>query len=687
MQKFYKPSRVAVIIIIICLITAIYMTTLYKLQIYDTGADQDAAFAGDTTTQTITMTADRGDILDRNGNVLVSTRAAYNITLSRETLLGRDDINDIILRLIYAAFDYNISYTDTFPVTTGAPFTYVSNMTDSQKANLKYYIDYFKDDLSENISASDLIIWMKQHYGLDYTTNIADARLIIGIRYEMELRAIKSMNTYVFADDVGIDVITMLREHQQEFPGVNIDTSAQRVYHTKYAAHLLGYIGKMTQEDYADKYKALGYAYGSMIGKSGAELAFEQYLHGTDGTQAITKSDDGTVLDVSMTNEPVPGENVFLTIDIGLQAVAEDSLAAKIDLINAGRTVEDRVTGGAVVVTNVHTGEVLASCSYPTYDPATLSDNITDLLNNESQPLYNRATMGTYNPGSTFKMVSALAGLKSGKITGSTTVFDSGKFTKYPDYQPVCWIYNSTGAGHGLENVVTALRDSCNYFFYWLGDTIGIDAISATASDFGLGAKTGIELPEKIGTVATPENKKELLNDNWYASDNMISAIGQDINYFTPVQLSKYVSTIANGGTKYPLTILANVRSADFSSVIYTPQRYSEGTVTGSEYIPYLQEGMKLVASEGTASSVFKSYSVKVAAKTGTVQTGGNNAKLNDGIFVCYAPADNPEIAISLVVEKGTSGSTIMQIAKDVMDYYFKKDTQVTVARDNTILP
>lgn len=684
MQKFYKPSRFAVIYVIMALLLGIYMTTLYKIQIYDTAADENAWLARNTTRQVVTLTANRGDILDRYGNVLVSTRAAYNITLSRDALLDRDDANDIILRLIHSAVGYGISYTDTFPVTQGAPFTYLSDMTGTQKDLLNWYLkhfEYFGGD--QNITASDLIVKMKEHYGIDYTTNITDARLIIGVRYEMELRAIKSMNPYVFATDVSTDFLTLLKEQQQMYQGVNIETSAVRVYHTTYAAHLLGYIGKMNADEYP-VYKDQGYSYSSMVGKAGAELAFEQYLHGTDGTQIVAKSENGTVIDIDTIKEPVAGNNVFLSVDIGLQAVCEDSLAAKINLINSERSEEDRVTGGAVVVTDVRTGEVLACCSYPTYDPSTFMQNYDDLSTNNTKPLYNRATMGAYNPGSTFKMVTALSGLKSGDITPSTTYTCTGKFTKYADtgFAPNCW----NRAGHGVENVVTALRDSCNVFFYALGDTIGIDAISETATEFGLGAKTGIELPESAGILATPEYKKNVVGETWYAADNIITAIGQGYNQFTPVQLANYIATIANGGTRYPMTMLSNIRNADFSTVVYEPTHQALGTISGSQYIPYLQQGMKLVASQGTASSIFKNYQVPVAAKTGTVQTG-SSALLNNGVFVCYAPADNPQIAISIVVEKGTSGSTIMEIAKDVMDYYFKEKPSISVAQDNAILP
>lgn len=690
MQKYYKPTRIAALFVAVSFLLAIYMTTLYKLQLIDTSAEANAYLTRDAVTKDVTLTSNRGDILDRNGNILVSSRAAYNITLSRKILKDRPDVNKIVLDLIHTAVDNNIAYTDSFPVTSGAPFAYVSDMTNAQKRNLEAYLkyfDYFK--MGPDISASDLIIKMKEHYGIDYTMNIPDARLVIGVRYELELRAISSMNPYIFANDVSVDYITLLE--QKHLPGINIETSAKRVYHTTYAAHVLGYIGGMSQDDYDKTYKAKGYSYNTLIGKDGAESAFEQYLHGQDGAQSITTSADGTVLNVETTTPPTPGNNVFLSIDIGLQAVCEDSLAAKIDILNATRAENQRVSGGAVVVTDVNTGEVLACASYPTYDPSVLSTSIGDLINNPTRPMFDRATQGTYMPGSTFKMVSSLAGLKSGFITPSTTVNDTGRYMKYADtgYTPSCWIYPETNSGHGLESVVGAIRDSCDYFFYWLGDNIGIRAIADTAADFGLGSKTGIELAEKAGTIATPEAKKAAGQGEWFAANNMIAAIGQDLNLFTPVQLANYVATIANGGTHYSLTILDNIRSADFSSVVLKPQPKVMNMIQGSEYLSYIQEGMREVASSGTASSIFDGFFVKVAAKTGTVQsdlTYGIEA-LNSGVFVCYAPADKPQIAISILVEKGTSGATIADISKDILSYYFKSNPSISVAKDNSILP
>ncbi len=683
MHKFYKPSRIALLFVLLGIVVAVYLAALYKMQIYDAGPDDNAYLARNVSTQEVTLTADRGDILDRNGNVLVSTRAAYNVMISRDKL-PEDSINDILLELVVSAVDFGVNYNDSFPVTPGAPFSYVLDMTTSQRKHLDAYFAYF--GLDPQISASDLIVWMKEHYKLDYTTSISDVRLVIGVRYELELFAVVGLDPYVFANDVGIDFITLIKD--KDYPGVSINPTAKRVYYTTYAAHLLGYIGKVSAEEYADKYKELGYSYNAMVGKDGIERVFEEHLHGTDGKQEITTGEGGVIIDEVTTKEPVPGDNIILTLDIGLQEVCEDSLSARIDFINADRVEENLVTGGAVVVTAVKTGEVLASASYPSYDLSTIGQTFNDLLDNPNFPMLNRATMGIYNPGSTFKMITALTGLKSGIITPTTQIECTGIYTAWieedSNFAPTCWIY--PGA-HGNETVVTALRDSCNYFFYTVADLGNINDMVDTCIDFGLGSKTGIELPEKAGILGSPEYKMETLEEQWYPADSIYTGIGQSYNHFTPIQLANYVATIANGGSVRNLTILSNIRSSDFTTVLEQPSHDIIRTVEGTEYLPLLQEGMELVASDGTAASVFKDYMVPVAAKTGTVQTSTDNETLNNGVFVCYAPADDPEIAIALVVEKGTSGSTIMKIARDVMDYYFGRSTSIFVAQDNTILP
>lgn len=679
MQKFYNPARIVAIFVVLSIFLAVYIASLYRLQLVE-GDDYQEAL--NTKKSTSVLTAARGDILDRNGVLLVSSRSTYNVTISRSTLLSLDDPNDTIFRLVHAAVENGVSYTDSFPVTIGAPFAYLSNMTSIQETRLSKYFEYF--DLNSDISASDLIIWMKNHYGIDYTTNISDARLIIGIRYELEVHFILNKSSYIFAEDVDTDFISIIKE--QDFPGVNIVTSSEREYNTDYASHILGSVGYMNENEY-EIYSEQGYSLNTLIGKEGVEQAFESYLHGTDGSVLTTTNSSGAVVNVETIQEPVAGKNVYLTIDIGMQEVAEDALADLIATINDNRSSDEEMAeGGAVVVVDVNSGEVLTSASYPTYSLLTYKSDYTNLAEDETQPLFNRATQGTYNPGSTFKMVTALAGLRESVITRWSTVTDMGKYTVYPSFQPSCWIYSSSHTTHGTLDIVGALQESCNYFFYWLGDHLGINAISSAASDFGLGSKTGLEIFEVSGTLATPEYKETELNEGWWAADTLITAIGQGHNMFTPVQMADYIATIANGGTLYSLTLLKTVKEADYLSTVYETDPEQLSVIDDpDDNISILQEGMRAVALNGTASSVFSNYPVPVAAKTGTVQS--DTATKNNAVFVCYAPVDDPEIAIVVLVEKGGSGSTIMSVAKKIMDYYFASPESQTETNENTLLP
>ncbi|MGM9522449.1 MAG: penicillin-binding transpeptidase domain-containing protein [Oscillospiraceae bacterium] len=678
MERIIKSSRLVILAVILSVLLIIYGFTLYKLQIIEGNKYLEDSVGSYSTTQTIH--AARGSILDRNGKLLVSDRTVYNVNISRTALLKQDDPNGLLLRLIQAAQAYDIDYNDTFPVTISAPFDYLAGATSSQQERLKAYFEYF--DLDPDISASDLISWMRSHYGIDYTVTAEDARRIIGVRYELELRVIINTTDYIFAEDVSTDFITYISE--QNFPSVTVETTSERQYHTTYAAHLLGYVRSMSLDEYNDVYKALGYPYNALVGKDGVEYAFEEYLHGTDGTRTTYRDSSGAVTNVEETPAQA-GSNVYLTIDIDLQAKAEDALASTIALINSERTREDdeKAEGGAVVMLDVKSGDVLALASYPTYNLSTLSRDISSLITDESRPMWNRATQGAYNPGSTFKMVTALAGLRLGLITRWTQVRDEGIFTKYPSYQPRCWIWpNGT---HGLLDVVGAIENSCNYFFYWLSDQMDIDDIAAVAREFGFGASTGIEIGDSAGKLATREYKMEVTGETgWWKADTLITAIGQGLNEFTPIQIANYIATIANGGTLYSTSVLKYITSSDYSDIILEEEPEVLSTISDEEgYISTLQEGMRAVASTGTASSVFADYPIPVAAKTGTTQS--DTAATNTGVFVCYAPADDPEVAIAVVVEKGGSGSALTAVAKELLDVYFESSEVIeNVQTDNS---
>lgn len=673
-------KRFVAMFVALAAVLSLYGATLYEYQIVH-GAEY-ASNAMETTSTTYAVNAARGSILDRNGVLLASDEVVYDISLNRSAIMRAKSTNDLILELAHLAQENGVSYNDTFPVTMSGPFQFRADATEQSVSRLLDYMDYYGVD--ENIPASDLIIWMKEHYGIDYTTSLRDARMIIGIRYELDLRLIINIDPYVFAEDVDESFVALLAE--RDLAGVSPVATSRRVYHTPYAAHLLGYTGQMNAEEY-EVYKELGYSMNATVGKDGVERAFEEYLHGTDGSVTVTQAPGGEVVNRVVNEQATAGQNVYLTVDIGMQEVAEKSLAKTITELNESRDEdEEKATGGAVVVLDVNTGGALVSASYPTYDLNTFLSNYTTLSEDPAQPLFNRATMGVYNPGSTFKMVTSFAGMSSGKISAYSTVTDKGKYTAYEGFQPTCWAYPY--ASHGTINVVGALKHSCNYFYYWLGDLIGADAISNAAQQFGLASKTGIEISEETGTLATPEYKREALNEDWYAADTLITAIGQGHNMFTPVQLANYIACIANGGTLHSVTLLDKIVSQNYAETVLssTPNVLNQFDATSISYIEVLQEGMRAVTQrDGTAGTLFGNYKVKVAAKTGTVQSDAS--EINNGVFVCYAPAYDPEIAIAVVVQNGGSGSGIMSIAKDILDYYFSDYSEDEIVIENTLIP
>jgi len=383
----------------------------------------------------------------------------------------------------------------------------------------------------------------------------------------------------------------------------------------------------------------------------------------------------------------VPGSHVTLTIDIDLQIATEHALRSQIENINTDRAnseeEEEPITGGAVVVTNVHTGEILAIASYPTFDLTKLAEDWVFLNTDPAYPMLNRATQGRYSPGSTFKMATALAALRHINVVNRYySVDDTGIFDKYytgpGTFIAHCWIFGEFRVGHGPVDLVEALECSCNIYFLHISDIFpgghiaGAEFLAEAAQELGLGRRTGLEIPESAGWLATPEVKLAVQNDRWYAADTLLAGFGQGLNRFTPVQLANYAATIANGGTLYSLSILRMIRNPDFEIIhSQTPEILNVLNEEDRRYIGIIQEGMLAVSkgNRGTARSVFRNYRIPVASKTGTVQVEGR--EMNDGVFVAYAPADDPEIAISIVIEKGGSGAQIMDISRIIFDHYF----------------
>lgn len=681
MNQHKFSFRVGVLILLIAVMAGIFGVRLYDVQV--TQASQvDHTPSGSHTYRT-RVTAARGEILDRNGKVLIGNRASYNLTLIYAIVFSAENPNENLRKLTNLCNELGLEMTDHFPVTMEKPYTYTTNEYSST------WNSYFKTFLDErgwdsDISAPQLIRRLKDTYHLPADWTEEETRRVISIRYELDLRRWTSLPTYVLLNDV--DSVSLAAITELNIPGVNVETSTVRQYNTTYAAHILGRIGLMNAEEY-EIYKEKDYAMDAYVGKEGLEKAFEDELHGTDGLRVTTISADGTVLEEYYKTVPQAGKNIELTIDIDLQKVSEDALKAHILSL---REDDGDAEGGAVVVQQVKTGQILACASYPTFDPATYSQKYNELLETDFAPLYNRALQAAYPPGSTYKMVTTIASIDSGTIGRWVEIEDKGIYRRFEDvgYTPRCMLYTTAGATHGYVNAMEALAVSCNYYFYEVGYQTGITKIDEVAKALGLGEATGVELDESVGRRANAETKKLLYSkgyDGWYDADTVAAAIGQSENRFTPMQLACYTSALANHGTRYKATFLQRVLSSDYSELLYesTPVVASQLNISDEAYAAYT-EGMRLSVTwaNGTSHYYLGDYDVAVCAKTGTAEHGGNGS--DNAAYVLYAPADDPQIAIAVYVEKGTPGSRLAKVARAILDAYFSTSSNVdTVPAEN----
>lgn len=673
-------ARYIIIVSIAALIFVSYVFALFKMQIIDSEYYKEQSEKKIYSTETVS--ASRGNICDRNGQILVTNETVYTVRFSR-ALLPTDSQNEIILKLCNLLTEKGEDYYDTLPISEKAPYSFISG-NDEQVTAIKTDLK-----LKQDSTAGEVMEQLVKKYRIDTSLSTAQKRIIAGVRYEMERSSFNAFNPYTFASDISISAVTTIKELGDDLPGVDIATESKRVYTTQYlASHILGYTGKIYAEEYPELSKK-GYNMSDYVGKAGIEKAMEDELRGTDGVKVIERDSSGKVLNVTTVEDPISGNNVILTIDKELQQIAQTSLEQTINSIaergnqKANREGADACAGAAVVV-DVNSGEVLASVSAPNYDLTTYFENYNSLLEDELKPLVNRAFNGTYAPGSTFKMATGISGLEEGYITPSTIIRDLGIFTKYADYKPRCWIYSDYGSTHGAINVSQALEKSCNYFFYETADIMGIEKLNMYCTKLGLGQKTGIELSESAGVLASPEHRKSI-GENWYPGDTLQAAIGQSDNLFTPSQLANYVATIVNGGTRYKLHLVKSVNNSTEGTTV------SDSTVEVVEKLEMKDEnyhaimyGMKLAADSGTASTLFSNYKVGVGAKTGTASVPKGTA---NGIFVAFAPYDNPEIAVCVVVEHGAHGNYVGAVAKSVFDEYFKeKTTSIKVTDEKELI-
>ena len=651
----------------------LFAAVLYDAQILHGGENRAKSISSNAASETVT--ASRGIITDRNGKVLVSNRLAYTLVFDRS---GFDDdaaLNAAILRLVQLCEETGTGWNDTLPIGRVGNFLRYSN---ARSETFDKFIE--KNDLTSGASGRQLLSELRELYHVDESLSEREARLIVGVRYELHSR-----DSYTFAEDVSTEVLSLITDGRYE--GVTIRTASARVYNTALAAHILGTIGPIWQEEWSSNedtgyvgYADKGYSMNDLVGKDGVEKAFESYLRSTDGRRLITTDETGKITGELYTREPQPGGTVALTLDIDLQADVEAALA---ETISGMIDKDSNERGGAAAVVSVGTGEVLALASYPTYDLSTFNEDYDELVNDQRLPMFNRATQGIYAPGSTFKMVTAVAALESGIITPSSIIQDRGIYTYYKDPQPMCWIYSQTGSTHGRINVSQAITDSCNYFFYEVGRLTGIRTLDSYASQFGLGQSTGIEIGDSSGVLASPE-WAESHDQEWTDGQTITAAIGQSYNLFTPLQLANYVATLVGGGDHYQAHLLKNVKAYDNSRLLYMYDDNPINTVEMSDTtLSAVTRGMHELTVSGSVAYAFENCVVSAGAKTGSAQVGTDIA---NGVFVAYAPYENPEIAVAIVIEKGGSGAALANTAVEIINSWFSRAQDGTAIGENTLL-
>lgn len=651
----------------------LFAVVLYDAQILHGGENRAKSISSNAASETVT--ASRGIITDRNGKVLVSNRLAYTLVFDRSGFDDDTALNAAILRLVQLCEETGTGWNDTLPIGRVGNFLRYSN---ARSETFDKFIE--KNDLTSGASGRQLLSELRELYHVDESLSEREARLIVGVRYELHSR-----DSYTFAEDVSTEVLSLITDGRYE--GVTIRTASARVYNTALAAHILGTIGPIWQEEWSSNedtgyvgYADKGYSMNDLVGKDGVEKAFESYLRGTDGRRLITTDETGKITGELYTREPQPGGTVALTLDIDLQADVEAALA---ETISGMIDKDSNERGGAAAVVSVGTGEVLALASYPTYDLSTFNEDYDELVNDQRLPMFNRATQGIYAPGSTFKMVTAVAALESGIITPSSIIQDRGIYTYYKDPQPMCWIYSQTGSTHGRINVSQAITDSCNYFFYEVGRLTGIRTLDSYASQFGLGQSTGIEIGDSSGVLASPE-WAESHDQEWTDGQTITAAIGQSYNLFTPLQLANYVATLVGGGDHYQAHLLKNVKAYDNSRLLYMYDDNPINTVEMSDItLSAVTKGMHELTVSGSVAYAFENCVVSAGAKTGSAQVGTDIA---NGVFVAYAPYENPEIAVAIVIEKGGSGAALANTAVEIINSWFSRAQDGTAIGENTLL-
>ncbi len=684
MKERGKLHRRAILLLVgVAAVLCIFVAKLFQLQVVEGAENLDKAAS--TTLIELPLPAARGEIVDRYGRAIATNRAAYHLWIIKP-LLPDDQLNEVLVRMVGILSAAGESWNDETPLSDAAPYQF----EEGRDAD----VDKMKQTLGLAGYATAQNVWdrMVERYDLEEVDE-EYRRIVGGIRYQMEYEEYSNVTPFVLASDVSMKTVATVKENNLDLPGIYVMEGTVRSYpDSTLMPHIVGTIGKIYAEEWESTYKDKdNYQMSDLVGKSGIELAYESTLKGVDGKMQIELTRTGSVLSTTVV-DPIPGDTVVLTIDKELQSQCQEILENQVMVLRstAKANREGEAEGAALVVLDVKTGGVLAAATYPSYDINLYSSNYSEYANDPLLPLLNRAFTGLYRPGSAFKCSVAAAGLIEGAITPDSTYNCTGRYTYWSDYQPNCT------HRHGNENVRTALRDSCNIFFYDLGRRLGLDTFNAMASTLGLGQKTGLEVGESTGNLSTPEYHLSATGEDWQQGNVVQAAIGQQDTQVTPVQLATYAAAIANNGTRYRTHLVAAIRSYDFSQLIEeTPVTVAakvegdEATITAA--FDQVEQGMLMASRTGTAEQFLGNYQYQIASKTGTAENGRYDQygkKEYNATIVAYGPVEEPELAIGAVAEVAGNGYQLARSVRDVFDaYYVDKNESSAAVGDDTLLP
>lgn len=642
-KKQYQLSALAVLLVIAILF---YAARIYSLQVVNAEKYTDKN-DGAASVRTAVLKAPRGEILDCYGRQIAINRDGYNVVFNKAYV--KDNLNDVILTLAKLFESAGTEWKDELPMEINAPYGFKEGESTDKLIS--------KFELAHYATAENCFNAMVEKYKLeDYSAD--DQRKIMGVRYSMDIADFSISYPYTFAEDISTELMRKISESGFLLSGVSVEVVPFREYtDTSLAVNLIGSVGPIFAEDW-EEYKAKGYSYSDKVGKSGIEKWGEEYLRGTDGEITYRIDTEGNIISSEVTKEPVAGKTIMLTLDKKIQRSAQDSIERTVEeLKGKGGTA----TAGAAVAVHIDSGKVICAANYPTYDSATIGEKYDSLVKDPSKPLTDRAFQGVYPIGSTIKPIVAVAALENGVYHQGETIKCVHKYTLFKDYQPSCM------GTHGSISLNYALAKSCNYFFFELGRRLGGTKLTDYYKQFGLGVATGVEVNDAKGILLEPKSDG--------GGDTLQIAIGQ-LNAFTPLQLANYAATLANGGTHYKASLIDKIVSYDISTVYDEIEPEVKNTVSISDStIAAVKEGMLSVTEDGTGRAALGDYPIKVGGKTGTAQVTG---KADHSVFIAFAPFDNPEIAISVVLEHGSSGYSAGSIVRDILDAYFFADYNAT---------